>query len=110
MSMAKTQAMDNKWPRETASMPRPVGSTLQQLCLEQQNDILAQSPSCMFIVACVIQVEAKGLKPLTTYFYQFNVCASSNKSPVGRTKTAPAKDDAVSKLSFAVFSCSNFRE
>lgn len=46
MSMAKTQAMDNKWPRETASMPRPVGSTLQQLCLEQQNDILAQSPSC----------------------------------------------------------------
>ncbi|KAK9435616.1 Alkaline phosphatase D-related protein [Metarhizium brunneum] len=55
-----------------------------------------------------VKVEAKGLKPLTTYFYQFNVCASSNKSPVGRTKTAPAKDDAVSKLSFAVFSCSNF--
>lgn len=55
-------------------------------------------------------MEAKGLKPLTKYFYQFNVCGSTNKSPIGRTKTAPNKDDAVSKLSFAVFSCSNFRE
>ncbi|KAK2612725.1 hypothetical protein QQS21_001176 [Conoideocrella luteorostrata] len=55
-----------------------------------------------------VKVEAKGLKPLTKYFYQFNVCGSDNKSPIGRTKSAPAKDDAVSKLSFAVFSCSNY--
>ncbi|TQS33901.1 hypothetical protein Golomagni_05739 [Golovinomyces magnicellulatus] len=55
-----------------------------------------------------VKVEAKGLKPLTKYYYQFNVCGSDNKSPIGRTKTAPTKDDDVSKLSFAVFSCSNF--
>jgi alkaline phosphatase D len=54
------------------------------------------------------QVEAKGLKPLTEYFYQFNVCGSDNKSAQGRTKTAPRADDSVSSLSFAVFSCSNF--
>lgn len=47
---------------------------------------------------------------MTKYFYQFNVCDSNNKSPIGRTKTAPTKDDDVSKLSFAVFSCSNFRK
>lgn len=56
------------------------------------------------------QVEAEGLEPLTEYYYQFTVCGSSNKSPLGRTKTAPAPDDDVSELSFAVFSCSNYRE
>ncbi|KAM5358482.1 hypothetical protein ACJZ2D_015240 [Fusarium nematophilum] len=54
------------------------------------------------------QVEATGLKPLTTYYYQFTVCSSDNKSDLGRTKTAPEEDDDVSELSFAVFSCSNY--
>ncbi|KAI6780116.1 uncharacterized protein J7T54_004248 [Emericellopsis cladophorae] len=53
-------------------------------------------------------VEAQGLEPLTEYNYQFNVCNSDVKSPIGRTKTAPTADDDVSSLSFAVFSCSNF--
>ncbi|KJZ72285.1 hypothetical protein HIM_08326 [Hirsutella minnesotensis 3608] len=55
-----------------------------------------------------VKVEATGLEPLTQYNYQFNVCGSDVKSPVGRTKTAPGQDDDVSRLSFAVFSCSNF--
>ncbi|CAG7559164.1 unnamed protein product [Fusarium equiseti] len=55
-----------------------------------------------------IKVEAEGLKPLTEYKYQFSICDSDNKSPVGRTKTAPTADDDVSELSFAVFSCSNY--
>jgi alkaline phosphatase D len=50
------------------------------------------------------------LKHLTTYNYQFTVCDSDTKSPVGRTKTAPTADDDVSDLSFAVFSCSNYRK
>lgn len=61
------------------------------------------------IVTNCYQVEAKGLKPLTTYNYQFTVCDSDTKSPIGRTKTAPTADDDVSDLSFAVFSCSNYR-
>lgn len=56
-----------------------------------------------------VKVEATGLEPLTSYHYQFSVCGSDNKSPLGRTKTAPHHDDDVSKLSFTVFSCSNFR-
>ncbi|EWY97745.1 alkaline phosphatase [Fusarium oxysporum NRRL 32931] len=55
-----------------------------------------------------VKVEADGLKPLTTYYYQFKVCDSDVKSPVGRTKTAPTANDDVSDLSFAVFSCSNY--
>lgn len=55
-----------------------------------------------------VKVEAQGLKPWTTYYYQFSVCGSSNKSPVGRTKTTPSLYQKVSKAAIAVFSCSNY--
>ena len=54
------------------------------------------------------QVEAKNLEPFQTYYYQFTVCGSNNKSPVGRTKTSPNEDDSVSNVGLAVFSCSNY--
>lgn len=56
-----------------------------------------------------VKVEARGLDPLTSYYYQFNVCDSDKTSPVGRTRTAPIPDDDVSEMSFAVFSCANYR-
>ncbi|KAJ4378041.1 hypothetical protein N0V83_000871 [Neocucurbitaria cava] len=55
-----------------------------------------------------VKIETKNLAPFKTYYYQFNVCGSSNKSPLGRTKTSPDHDDAVSKVGLAVFSCSNY--
>ncbi|KAF2797135.1 alkaline phosphatase-like protein [Melanomma pulvis-pyrius CBS 109.77] len=55
-----------------------------------------------------VKVEAKNLKPFTTYYYQFNVCKSDNKSPLGRTKTTPKADDDITKVSLAVYSCANF--
>ena len=56
-----------------------------------------------------VKVEAKNLKPFTTYYYHFSVCgARNNKSPLGRTKTSPRADDDVSKISLAVFSCAAF--
>lgn len=55
-----------------------------------------------------IKVEAKGLQPFTWYYYQFSVCESNVKSPVGRTKTAPGPDQDVGDVGVAVFSCSNF--
>lgn len=57
-----------------------------------------------------VQVEAKGLKPFTTYNYQFTVCNSDNASPVGRTKTAPSAHANLDELKLAVFSCSNYRK
>ncbi|KEY73061.1 hypothetical protein S7711_06133 [Stachybotrys chartarum IBT 7711] len=54
------------------------------------------------------QIEAGGLQALTTYYYQFNVCGTDIKSPIGRTKTAPNEDDDVSSLNLAVFSCANY--
>lgn len=55
-----------------------------------------------------VKVEAKGLAPFTTYYYRFNVCGSSNQSPIGRTKTSPTEDDDTTQLGLAVFSCSNY--
>ncbi|ORY05895.1 phosphodiesterase/alkaline phosphatase D precursor [Clohesyomyces aquaticus] len=55
-----------------------------------------------------VKVEACNLKPFTNYYYQFNVCGSDNKSPLGRTKTAPHADDNITKVGLAVYSCSNF--
>ena len=55
-----------------------------------------------------VKVEATGLAPFTRYYYQFNVCGSDNKSPLGRTKTAPAPNDYVTEVGFAVYSCSNY--
>ncbi|KJY00786.1 alkaline phosphatase like protein [Zymoseptoria brevis] len=55
-----------------------------------------------------IKVEAGNLEPWTRYYYQFNICNSTNASPVGRTKTTPAPHDMVSKVRLAIYSCSNF--
>ncbi|KAH8677650.1 PhoD-like phosphatase [Xylariales sp. PMI_506] len=56
-----------------------------------------------------VKVEAKKLEPFTTYYYQFAVCNSNNTSPIGRTKTIPAKDSKVdTPIKLAVYSCSNF--
>ncbi|RKU47731.1 hypothetical protein DL546_002449 [Coniochaeta pulveracea] len=56
-----------------------------------------------------VKVEAKKLKAFTTYYYQFSVCNSNNTSPVGRTKTIPAKDGkALAPIKLAIYSCSNY--
>lgn len=50
-----------------------------------------------------VKVDVGGLEPGTTYYYQFSVPAG--RSPVGRTKTAPA--GALDRLRLAVVSCAN---
>ncbi|KAK3209421.1 hypothetical protein GRF29_69g1719734 [Pseudopithomyces chartarum] len=55
-----------------------------------------------------VKVEAKNLEAYTNYYYQFNVCNSNNTSPLGRTKTTPHKDDDVTEVGLAIYSCSNY--
>ncbi|KAF2461987.1 PhoD-like phosphatase-domain-containing protein [Lineolata rhizophorae] len=55
-----------------------------------------------------VKVEATSLDPFTTYYYQFNVCGSSNASPIGRTKTTPLPEDDTAQVGLAVYSCSNY--
>jgi alkaline phosphatase D len=51
-----------------------------------------------------VKIDATGLEPATTYFYGFT-CAG-HRSPVGRTKTAPA--GSVDHLRFALVSCAKY--
>jgi len=50
-----------------------------------------------------VKVDALGLQPGRTYYYRF--AAAGQESPIGRTRTLPER--TVSRLRFAVVSCSN---
>jgi alkaline phosphatase D len=52
-----------------------------------------------------VKVDVSGLDPATTYHYGFAV--AGQRSPVGRTRTAPAPGDTPPDLRFALASCSN---
>jgi alkaline phosphatase D len=53
-----------------------------------------------------VKVDVAGLQPGTTYWYRFGLAGAW--SPIGRTATAPAVDDAVTRLRAGVVSCSNW--
>ncbi|KAF2431347.1 phosphodiesterase/alkaline phosphatase D precursor [Tothia fuscella] len=55
-----------------------------------------------------VKLEATKLKAYTQYYYQFTVCNSNNKSPIGKTKTTPSPDDHVTSVSLGIYSCSNY--
>lgn len=54
-----------------------------------------------------VKVDVKGLQDFTTYYYQFE--AEGKKSIVGKTRTAPAKNEMVDNVRFAIVSCSNYQ-
>jgi alkaline phosphatase D len=54
-------------------------------------------------LAHAVHVDASGLEPATWYWYRFSV--GGVISPVGRTRTAPARGDDPRRLRFAFASC-----
>lgn len=50
-----------------------------------------------------VHVDVRGLQPARWYWYQFKV--GNEVSPVGRTRTAPARGDRLNQLNFAFCSC-----
>lgn len=57
-------------------------------------------------LAHAVHVQARGLAPGRPYWYRFR--AGDAQSPVGRTRTAPAADDAQMRLRLAVASCQHY--
>ena len=56
--------------------------------------------------AHTVRVELEGLEPAHEYFYRFKF--GPEVSPPGRTRTAPARDHKLERLTFAFVSCQNF--
>jgi alkaline phosphatase D len=54
-----------------------------------------------------VKLDVAGLLPGRWYFYRFTL--DGQRSPVGRTKTAPATTAVVDQLRFGVVSCSNWQ-
>ncbi|WP_436772546.1 alkaline phosphatase D family protein [Yinghuangia sp. YIM S09857] len=53
-----------------------------------------------------VQVDVRGLRPATTYHYRFRT--PHDRSPVGRTRTAPADRQEVAGLRFGIASCVSY--
>lgn len=53
-----------------------------------------------------VHVEVSGLEPARRYWYQFT--AGGEASPVGRTRTAPRRDELPDRLRFAFASCQHW--
>ncbi len=65
-----------------------------------------------------VKADVRGLRPASTYYYRFIVGKEGNggngdsespvRSPVGRTRTAPAHDASAAGVRFGLVSCSNW--
>ncbi|MER7621447.1 alkaline phosphatase D family protein [Streptomyces sp. NPDC126503] len=53
-----------------------------------------------------VKADVRGLRPATAYWFRFRV--GDTVSPAGRTRTAPALDDAAPGVRFGVVSCANW--
>jgi len=58
-------------------------------------------------LAHAVHVEVAGLAPRRWYWYRFDV--NGEASVVGRTRTAPARDETPERFRFAVASCQNYQ-
>jgi alkaline phosphatase D len=54
-----------------------------------------------------VHVDVRGLEPGQTYWYQFKV--GNEISPIGRTRTAPARNQSVDRLRFALVNCQDWQ-
>ncbi|KAK3073175.1 hypothetical protein LTR53_005463 [Teratosphaeriaceae sp. CCFEE 6253] len=87
----------------TCASPEPCRSTITMSDTVTYGNAYTSSD-----IDYTVKVEAGGLQPYTQYYYQFCVCGSDNRSPVGRTKTTPRAEDDLASIGVAVYSCSNF--
>ncbi|WP_406389430.1 alkaline phosphatase D family protein [Streptomyces sp. NBC_00887] len=56
-----------------------------------------------------VKADVRGLRPATTYYFRFSAGGGEPvRSPVGRTRTAPAAGTAAPGIRFGVVSCANW--
>jgi alkaline phosphatase D len=96
------------WTRYTPNDPTSAGDVMVAWEVAMDAPFAALAASGNFTTSAArdftVKVDATGLAAATTYYYRFRV--GSDVSPIGRTKTAPS--GSVSRLRFAVASCSSY--
>jgi alkaline phosphatase D len=97
-------------PLDGGGMPDRRVTVDWQVATDEQFSDVVQSGSAPAVPsgAHAVHVETKGLQPGHEYFYRFRV--DDHISPVGRTRTAPARGASPSRLRWAFASCQNFQD
>ena len=94
-------------PLDPASMPPlPVPVQWQVAADEQMKQVVATGEAIAALhLAHSVHVVVEGLEPGRWYWYRFK--AGGERSPIGRTRTAP--DASVEQLAFAFANCQNWQ-
>jgi alkaline phosphatase D len=95
--------------RDTGSMARhPVGVSWQ-IAEDERFRRVARAGAAVARpeLAHSVHVDVRGLRPGREYFYRFR--AGGHVSPVGRTRTTPARHADPSRLRLGVLSCQDFQ-
>jgi alkaline phosphatase D len=93
------------WTRVTSTRDVPV-TWLVAKDPQLQQVVVRGSTRAVAARDRTVKVDAGGLSPYTTYFYGFE--AQGRRSPVGRTRTAPAPGQQLDRLRFAVATCAKY--
>ncbi|WP_433627611.1 alkaline phosphatase D family protein [Halomicrococcus sp. NG-SE-24] len=88
-------------PRKKVPVRWKIASTEDMASVEKAGVVFAKPEH-----AHSVHVDVTGLDPDTEYYYQFT--AAGHRSPVGRTKTAPAPDASPEEFRFAFASCQSW--
>jgi alkaline phosphatase D len=93
------------WTRVTPQSPRAQLAVRCEMALDPAMRRVVWRGTALTSAArdFTVKLDPAGLRPGTTYYYRFHV--ENEASPIGRTRTLPV--GAVSRLRFAVASCSN---
>lgn len=89
-------------------MPRALVSVRWELAADEQFKKIVQHGEMQALPqdAHCVHVEVDGLDAATPYFYRFE--SGGHRSPVGRTRTAPALDSEPASTRIGVVTCSSF--
>jgi alkaline phosphatase D len=95
-------------PDRPGGMPREPVAVRWEVGLDDRLSQIVRNgeAAAMPEYAHAVHVECAGLKPGHDYWYRFVV--GGEASPIGRTRTAPARGAALDQLRFAFCSCSNY--
>ncbi|KAM3112388.1 alkaline phosphatase D family protein [Phormidesmis sp. 146-33] len=96
-------------PLNGGGMPENAVSVRWQLALDEGMRQVVKSGTKIATAdfAHSVHVDVRGLEPGRTYWYQFK--AGNEISPIGRTRTAPARNQPLDRLRFALVNCQDWQ-